>query len=87
MQEEQKTRLSGVVVFLLANAGTKSEARLPYLYQSKSVPLVSIMLKEDNPFENKGLSEYDGAKVEIDGTVATSGTFIVDNIRRLTIEN
>lgn len=86
MQEEQKTRLSGVVVFLLANAGTKSEAHLPYLYQSKSVPLVSLMLKEDNPFENKRLSEYDGSKVEIDGCIATSGTFIIDNIRRLTAE-
>ena len=86
MKEEQKTRLSGVVVFLLANARTKSEARLPYLYQSKSVPLVPLMLKEDNPFENKGLSEYDGAKVEIEGSIATSGTFIIDNIRCLTAE-
>ena len=86
MQEDQETRLTGVVVFLLANADTKSEAQFPYLYRSKSVPLVPLMRKEDNPFENNGLFEYDGARVEVEGRVAVSGTFIVDNIRRLMAE-
>jgi len=82
MQDESNTKLSGVVVFLMSNEGSKSESVLPYLYQSRAVPCLPLMLKNDNPFENNGLVEYDGVRVEIEGRIAASGTFIIDEIKR-----
>lgn len=78
MNESQK--LSGTVVFVKTNIGSKSEATVPYLKIGAETPLLKILLRNDNPFENKGMVAYDGKLVELTGELAPSGTFIVDEI-------
>lgn len=78
--ENSKIKLQGTIVFLKANEGSKSEALVPFLYQGRDTPLQKIMLRDDNPFENKGFLSYDGKTVEISGNIAQSGTFIVDEV-------
>lgn len=84
--EDAKTKLQGTIVFLKANEGSKSEAVLPFLYQKRNVPICKVMLRGDNPFENNGLSSYDGRWVELVGETALSGTFVVDEVRLLPTE-
>ena len=78
--ENSRTRLQGTIVFLKANEGSKSEALVPFLYQNQDAPLQKVMLRDDNPFENNGMSQYDGKAVKIFGEIALSGTFVVDEI-------
>lgn len=78
MNESQK--LSGTVVFVKTNIGSKSEATVPCLKIGNDTPLLKILLRNDNPFENKGMVAYDGKFVELTGELAPSGTFIVDEI-------
>lgn len=80
MQESEKNKLQGIVVFLKTNEGSKSEALVPFLYRGKEVPPQKILLKNDNPFENNGFASYDGKTVELSGSTALSGTFIADEI-------
>ena len=42
---------SGIVIFLEANKGSKSEGIYPYLYESAE-NCIRIMMQDDNPFEN-----------------------------------
>ena len=78
--ENSRIRLQGTIVFLKANEGSKSEALVPFLYQSRDVPLQKVMRRDDNPFENNGFTPYDGKTVEISGEIAVSGTFVVDEV-------
>lgn len=78
--ENAKVKLRGTIVFLKANEGSKSEAEIPFLYQDRNTPLQKVMLRDDNPFENKGFSAYDGKPVEVSGEIALSGTFVVDEV-------
>ena len=80
MQESEKSKLQGVVMFLKTNEGSKSEALMPFLYRGRDIPPQKILLKNDNPFENNGFASYDGKLVELSGSTALSGTFIVDEI-------
>ena len=80
MQKTDKSKLRGVVIFLKTNVGSKSETLVPFLYQGRDMPPQKILLKNDNPFENNGFALYDGKSVELSGSTALSGTFIVDEI-------
>jgi len=73
-------RLSGVVVYLTENAGSKSEALLPHLYSGRERPLVVLMRRDDNPFENNGLAPYDGKSVTVVGERNQNGVFVVDEV-------
>ncbi len=77
MKQEAK---QGIVIFLKAHAGSKSECDLPYLYSGRDAPLVSLYMENDNPFENTGLSQYDGVRVEVSGTAGRNNDFIVTQI-------
>jgi len=81
MLDKQIVKMTGVVIFLLSNEGSKSESHMPYLYRSKTEPLMPLLLKNDNPFENNGLTMYDGLKVDIVGEIGASGTCVVDEIK------
>ena len=72
-------KLTGTVVFLLANIGSKSEGVLPFLYVNKEEK-IKLFLKGDNPFENKGLLPYDGKAVEVVGMKKRNGTFVIEKI-------
>lgn len=86
VNEDAKNKLRGTIVFLKANEGSKSEAEHPFLYRKRNVPMCKVMLRGDNPFENNGLTSYDGRLVELVGETALSGTFIVDEVRLLSME-
>lgn len=54
----------GIIIFLEANTGSKSEGIFPFLYETAG-KYTRIMLKDDNPFENNGLRPWDGQRVEL----------------------
>lgn len=73
--------LEGTVIFKLANEGSKSESKLPFLQVledglEKEIPLY---LKNSNPFENNKLKEYEGKSVKIEG-YEKNGTFVISQI-------
>lgn len=70
----------GVVVFLRSNEGSKSECILPYLYMGRTEPMLPLYLENDNPFENRGMTKYDGHRVRIDGKTSNNNVFIVNKI-------
>ncbi|MBR4673255.1 MAG: hypothetical protein IKP00_02225 [Victivallales bacterium] len=77
-------KLKGTVVFLQANQGSKSEGGVPCLYIKRG-EIVKLLLRDDNPFENKGLLPYDGKYLEVAGKRKSNGTFIVEQISEASI--
>lgn len=80
MEQESK---QGTIIFLKAHAGSKSECELPYLYSGKSEPLVPLYMENDNPFENKGLVQYDGVRVAVSGSAGRNNDFIVTQVNAI----
>lgn len=80
MRNAEKETLAGVVVFLRAAEGSKSEGVYPFLYQGREAGVVKIKLKGDNPFENKGFCQYDGQRVELTGARTFAGTFVAETV-------
>lgn len=83
---EEFVEAVGTVVFLLSNAGTKSEERIPFLYVNRNL-MYQLYLKGDNPFENKGFLPYDGKRVRVSGVkkenvkkIYAEGTLIADTV-------
>ena len=83
---EEPIETTGTVVFLLFNTGTKSEAKVPFLYIDKDT-IYKLVLKGDNPFENKGLLPLDGKRVRVTGVKKenikkgyAAGTLVADSI-------
>ena len=72
---------SGIVIFLEANKGSKSEGIYPYLYESAG-NCVRIMMKDDNPFENTELLPYDGKRVVVHGIMSQGNIFIINSIEK-----
>lgn len=79
---EQLTK-QGTIIFLKAHEGSKSECNLPYLYCGREESLVSLYMENDNPFENKGLSQYDGLRVMVTGYVGRNSDFIVTQVNEI----
>lgn len=83
---EEQIETAGTVVFLLFNVGTKSEAKVPFLYIDKDT-MYKLVLKGDNPFENKGLLPFDGKRVRVTGKKKedikkeyVAGTLVADSV-------
>ena len=79
MEDIKTETLTGTVVFLEANQGSKSEGVFPYLYVSRDEK-IKLLLKGDNPFENTALHPYDGKPVEIVGMRKRNGTFVIERV-------
>ena len=77
---------SGIVIFLEANKGSKSEGIYPYLYESAE-NCIRIMMQDDNPFENIKLRPYDGMRVIISGSIERGNIFIINNIEKESDKN
>ena len=77
MENEQQTH-KGTIIYLPDAVGSKSEAVYPFLYIARG-NFFKLLLKGDNPFENKGLLPYDGKQVEIVGAQGRR-TFIVEKV-------
>lgn len=83
MENENETLvLKGTIVFLLANVDSKSETKVPYLYQNRdsSIP---VFKENDNPFENRGLDAFDGKFVEVTGRYGRGDCFIINDIKEI----
>lgn len=80
LQQDTPVTLHGIVVFLRSNIGSKSEAKVPYLYVNREEK-IRLMKKNDNPFENHGLDEYDGKPVEVSGMLIRNNIFCVVSIK------
>ena len=83
---EEPIETTGTVVFLLFGTGTKSEAKVPFLYVNKDT-MYKLFLKGDNPFENNGLIPFDGKRVKVSGLTKENirlelakGTLVADSI-------
>lgn len=72
---------SGIVIFLEANKGSKSEGIYPHLYESAE-NCVRIRMKDDNPFENTELLPYDGKRVVVRGIMSQGNIFIINSIEK-----
>lgn len=77
---EDLTKLYGTIIFIRTAQGSKSERLAPFLYQNRDVEFLRLFLKNDNPFENNGLLQYDGRFVAITGSILPSGVFLVETI-------
>ena len=83
---EEPIEANGTIVFLLFNTGTKSEVKVPFLYIDQDT-VYKLVLKGDNPFENKGILPFDGKRVRVTGVKKESikkeyaaGTLVADSI-------
>ena len=83
---EEPIETTGTVVFLLFGAGTKSEAKVPFLYIDKDT-MYKLLLKGDNPFENTSLLHFDGKRVKVSGVAKENirpelakGTLVADSV-------
>lgn len=77
--ENTKEVFKGTIIFLPDKVGSKSEGVYPFLYVNRD-SYFKVLLKDDNPFENKGLVPFDGKIVEIVGAMGRR-TFIVETVR------
>lgn len=70
--------LKGKIEYKTFAAGTKSESVRPYLCFENGTQIL-LYKKNDNPFENKGFTEYTDLEVSVEGDLE-NGTFVVENI-------
>ena len=86
MQPKEKIRMTGTVIFISVNAGSKSDGSFPFLYEKRD-SIRRIMLKDDNPFENHGFDEYDGKVVTVEGTENRSKVIVVEKVELASVES
>ena len=84
-QSNDLKTLTGTVVFLLTNIGSKSECVRPFLYINQN-EILKTYFKGDNPFENLMLRPYDGKAVEVKGKLKRNQTFVIEQISVVTQE-
>ena len=77
--ENTKETFRGTIIFLPDKIGSKSEAVYPFLYVNRDT-CFKVLLKNDNPFENRGLVPFDGKFVEIVGAMGRR-TFVVETVQ------
>lgn len=77
--DNEKQTLTGTIVFLNANVGSKSDSVQPMLYRGKDETPLPLYSPGDNPFENTSLAQYDGQAVELTGMMER-GKFVIEMI-------
>lgn len=83
-KKEQNTKeFTGTIIYVMQNAGSKSESKQPFLYFSKEEEMLHVMYEGDNPFEASKLTEFDGSKVTVKGYEGRSNVFIITEISKL----
>lgn len=73
------TTLKGKIEYRTFAEGTKSESQRPYICFENGTQIL-LYKKNDNPFENKGFTEYEGLEVQVEGEL-NGGTFVVENVQ------
>lgn len=72
------SKLTGVVLYRIFAEGTKSESSRPYIFLENGSQIL-LYKKSDNPFENKGFTNYENQTITVEGEFS-NGVFIVENI-------
>lgn len=72
------THLTGKIQYKTFAEGTKSECLRPYIFLENGSQIL-LYKKNDNPFENKGFTEYENQTISIEGEFE-NGTFLVETI-------
>ena len=78
--ENKLTTLQGIIVFLPSNIGSKSEAKIPFLYVNRE-RVIRLFKRDDNPFENRAFNDYDGKYVEIQGELVRENKFKAHSVK------
>jgi hypothetical protein len=76
----KQTTLQGIIVFLSSDIGSKSEAKIPFLYVNRE-KVIRLFKRGDNPFENSTFNDYDGKHVEVQGEFVHGNKLKVLSIR------
>lgn len=76
----KQTTLQGIIVFLSSDIGSKSEAKIPFLYVNRE-KVIRLFKRGDNPFENSTFNDYDGKHVEVQGELVHGNKLKVLSIR------
>lgn len=72
----------GIVIFMLADIGTRCESIRPFLYQGNG-EFLRIWKQGDNPFINESIKPFDGKKVKVIGHKNENDVFCVDLIEEI----
>ena len=72
--------MDGIVVFNLANVGSKSEGLRPFLYQGKG-NFQPIWLMDDFSLGGIELIPFDGKKVSVEGEIDENDIFLIKSIK------
>lgn len=72
------TKLSGFIQYKTFAEGTKSESSRPYIILENGSQILLYKMN-DNPFENKGLLEFEGKNVSVEGELV-NGIFEVSSV-------
>lgn len=70
--------LTGKIIYETFAAGSKSESARPYLETSDGNKIL-LYKKDDNPFENSSLAEFDGKNARITGEIK-DGAFVAESV-------
>ena len=73
--------MKGIIIFMQAKVGSKSEGVYPYLYVGNA-ELIKVYFEGDNPFENETLWRYDGEKVVLEGALKENNVFVITEISK-----
>lgn len=73
------TVLSGIIEYKTFAKGSKSESLRPFICLENGSQIL-LYKKDDNPFENKGLTEFEGKKVSVEGELV-NGVFEISSLR------
>lgn len=71
--------IEGVIIFKLANVGSKSETLASYLYMGEG-KFERVKMLGENPFTKSKLHDYDGQRVKLIGSYNDDGVFMVEGI-------
>lgn len=71
--------ITGKVVFVLTDVGSKSEGEYPFVELGKGKK-VKIYLSGDDPFGNGGMREYEGKYISAEGEYNEYGTFVAKSV-------
>lgn len=78
--------LEGVVIFKMANIGSKSEMLASYLYMGEG-KFERVKMLGENPFMPSKLKEFDGLRVKAYGEYNDDEVYMIERLERACAES
>lgn len=75
------TKLTGIIEYKTFAERTKNESLRPYIILENGSQIL-LYKKGDNPFENKGFTEFEGKKITAEGELV-NGVFEVTSVEEV----